>query len=139
MPSIRTLARTAVLAAGAGLLMACSHAGLAEPPRTLAAYADDAELTRALDRWRAEAARRQAERRQAAKSFSPPMMAAAPAPAAAPATMGAAESAAAPQADAESITNVQTAGVDAGGIVKRAAAAVSSRCGSALTRCSRRP
>ena len=120
MPSIRTLARTAVLAAGAGLLMACSHAGLAEPPRTLAAYADDAELTRALDRWRAEAARRQAERRQAAKSFSPPMMAAAPAPAAAPATMGAAESAAAPQADAESITNVQTAGVDEGGIVKRA-------------------
>jgi hypothetical protein len=133
MPSLRILARTLPLAACAGLLLACSHVGHAEPKRdpaprptptptpTLTAFADDAELGRVLDRWREEAGRLQVERRQAAKMASSPMLSAAPA-AAPPAAMGAAvaESAASNQADADSITNVQTAGVDEGGIVKRA-------------------
>ena len=108
------------------LVAACGSVGSA-PTRTLSAYTDDAELTGALDRWRSEAQRRQVDRRrdlalslQSAPMVSPPP---APAPAAAPAAVGAAaksaESSAGPAA-ADGITNVQTAGVDEGGIVKRA-------------------
>ncbi len=130
MTMIRPLARTWSLAAALALLAACSNVGGTAPSRTLSAYADEAELTQALERWRSEAARRQAERRhdvltmQAAPG-APPMMSALPAPAAAVgAAVGAinkaAESSAAGPAAADGITNVQTAGVDEGGIVKRA-------------------
>lgn len=114
MSLTRSLAAAAALL---GLTAAHGHVGSA-PSRALAAYADEAELTRALERWRSEAARRQAEPRRAA----PLALSMAPTPAAAPAApaMQAAKSSAesvAPAADG--ITNVQTAGVDEGGIVKR--------------------
>ncbi|MEN9627119.1 MAG: hypothetical protein RJA10_345 [Pseudomonadota bacterium] len=112
-----SLSRTlAAVVAVLGLLAACGTVGSA-PSRTLTAYADEAELTNALERWRAEAARRQAEQRRQA----PMALSTAPAPAAAPAPQAAkasAEGAAAPAGDG--ITNVQTAGVDEGGIVKKA-------------------
>lgn len=107
--------------AGAALASACSHAGVPRPAAApaLAAYADDAELSRALDRWRTEAARRQARQRATELSgpvpASPPMLAAAPA--AAPVAKAMAEATA---AASDGITNVQVAGVDEGGIVKRA-------------------
>jgi hypothetical protein len=119
MTQFRPLLASALLS----LLTACSTAGpdAGDDPgpssaRHLAAYADEAELTQALDRWRAAAARMQAEHRRAATTQAAPQMsapAAAPAPAAVSKT---AESAAA----SDGITNVQTAGVDEGGIVKRA-------------------
>ena len=100
------------------LASACSQAGVPRPVApALPAYADDAELAQALDRWRAEAARRMARQRAADLQGSPPMLAAAPAPAAAPAAKAMAESSA---AAGDGITNVQVAGVDEGGIVKRA-------------------
>lgn len=111
----------ALAAAWTLLASACTHAGVPRPdsPPTLAAYAGDAELKRALDRWRAEAARRQAQQRSADLSGpapgSPPMPVAAPA--AAPAAKAMAEATA---AGGDGITNVQVAGVDEGGIVKRA-------------------
>jgi len=116
--SIRTLTAAAALA----ILAACSApAGIAVAAgRTLAAYDNDEQLAQVLERWRAEAQRRrEAERRSAplAMQSAPPPPMAAPAPAAAPAAKAAD---AAGQAAAESITNVQTAGVDEGGIVKRA-------------------
>jgi len=89
----------------------------ADVPATgsLHAYGSEAELQAALERWRASA---QQQRVRRAAQDSPALNAA---PAMAPATAQAAK-AAAPAADAsaESITNVQTAGVDEGGIVKRA-------------------
>lgn len=112
----------------AGLLAVLSL--LCHPPvqaaGTLAAYADEGELTRALDRWRQDAQRRMEERRRMAPGSVPQPQPAAPvampAPAAAPAATAkaAAESNAAAPATADGITNVQTAGVDEGGIVKRA-------------------
>lgn len=89
-------------------------AGGAPAAPTLQPYASEAELRDALTRWRtaAEALRPSSSRERAtgdmAKMASPMAMSAAPAPAAAAAPAG------------ESITNVQTAGVDEGGIVKRA-------------------
>jgi hypothetical protein len=107
------------LIAAAALLGACAAggpAGAAAPQRTLTAYSSEAEFETALERWRAESRRRQeAGRRQMADQ----MVQSAPAPmAAAPAAPAAAKA----EADkaSESITNVQTAGVDEGGIVKRA-------------------
>jgi hypothetical protein len=111
--------RTALLAL-AGLVAATptlAPASAAPAPRaTLAAYADDDALAAALDRWRARAElERRARQRSVAPAGSGPALAEAqsmPAPAAA---------AAAPAADAAaSITNVQVAGVDEGGIVKAA-------------------
>ncbi len=105
--------------------------GASTAPGRLSAYTSEAELQQALERWRAEAARRRAEvpRQQPAMVGStqggpvplPAPMPMAVAPAAAPAPMAKsamADSAAAPASDG--ITNVQTAGVDEGGIVKRA-------------------
>lgn len=98
------------------LASACSQAGVPRPAvPVLPAYADDAELAQALDRWRAEAARRMARQRSADVQGSPPMLAAAPT--AAPAAKAMAESSA---TAGDGITNVQVAGVDEGGIVKRA-------------------
>jgi hypothetical protein len=92
-------------------------------PNTLTAYASEAEMRQALERWQQ---RSQRQREAVRRKEAPADMAAAqsmPSPATAPA-MGALKSALAEaRADssaAESITNVQTAGVDEGGIVKRA-------------------
>lgn len=98
-------------------LAACAFA--ADAAATLKPYRDEAEFTASLHRWRTEAERRQAFRRRAegmAAQMAPP------APAAAPATSMMKEEASAVGAAtaADSITNVQTAGVDEGGIVKRA-------------------
>lgn len=119
--------RQACTAAALAFVAACGSPALAAG--TLTAYRDDDELVRALDRWRSEAQRRrEVERRaQVLPSATPSMGAAptaaapAPAPALAEPTMAAKSAdAAAPGAAGESITNVQTAGVDEGGIVKRA-------------------
>ncbi|MDP3613215.1 MAG: beta-propeller domain-containing protein, partial [Rubrivivax sp.] len=123
MPPIRTL--LALLASVASSLVMSQ----AQAAATLKPYRSDAELGAALDRWQqaAQALGRQRTRAGAAMklSMAPP----------APAAPAAAETSAAPAAPAqdsqaekqraepgagESITNVQTAGVDEGGIVKRA-------------------
>ncbi len=90
------------------------------PKATLAAYRSEAELADALDRWRRAAEKLRGDRRRAlaqsgALADSSP---AAPALSAAPAA--AEKSADSASGRDESITNVQTAGVDEGGIVKRA-------------------
>ena len=95
-------------------------AGAVAAPGTLSAFKDETELVDSLSRWQAEARRLRgplllrapsamaAQGNQAAPMAAPPP---APAAAAAPGSLSAA---------AESITNVQTAGVDEGGIVKLA-------------------
>jgi hypothetical protein len=113
---MRALKWLCVLAA----LASCAGGGAAPgvdalAPRALRAYGSEAELHAALDRWRA-AAQQQRARRAAQES---PALNAAPSMAPATAQAGKAASPAA-DAAAESITNVQTAGVDEGGIVKRA-------------------
>ncbi|HPU51115.1 MAG TPA: beta-propeller domain-containing protein [Burkholderiaceae bacterium] len=89
---------------------------------TLRAYGSENELAQALDRWRGEAQKRQAERRRemapASSALSGPM--AAPAAPASPTPMAKSVADAGSASAAESITNVQTAGVDEGGIVKQA-------------------
>jgi uncharacterized secreted protein with C-terminal beta-propeller domain len=82
------------------------------PHKTLTAFASEQELSDLFKRWAEDYRRRMAEqRRSAASAPSAAAMEAAPA-AAAPAALGAARSA------DESVTNVQHAGVDEGGIVK---------------------
>lgn len=96
-----------------GLMLALAFAAsavAAAPSATLTAYASEAELQQALARWRAQAQKLQAERRRASGDSLATL--AAPAPAAV------AEAAA--KTEGDTITNVQTAGVDEGGIVKRA-------------------
>lgn len=126
MPTRRSLLATTLTAALA-VLAACQTPGSASAAgATLTPYRHEAELTAALERWRTEAAKRQAERRREA----PVAMSAAPAQSGQAAESAAPPAPAAPAAVAksadgagragESITNVQTAGVDEGGIVKRA-------------------
>jgi hypothetical protein len=87
------------------------------PARTLRPFASEAELAALFKSW-ADQQRQRAERRMAqsplgaATNQSAPAVAAAPKPSAAPSLAKAAE------ASADSITNVQHAGVDEGGIVK---------------------
>ena len=111
MPTLSAL-RALAFAALATLALAADAAATLKP------YRDDAEFAASVQRWRAEVQRRQAPMRQRAEAMSSMaqgMVAAAPA--AAPAK----ESAdAMSRGVADSITNVQTAGVDEGGIVKRA-------------------
>lgn len=109
--------RRSVLASAAAGLAACSLPLAARAPATLTPYGGDAEMTAALERWRVAAQRVQAERRRELALSSAPATTQAMPSAAAPAAKAAADSAG---AAAESITNVQTAGVDEGGIVKRA-------------------
>lgn len=109
--------RRALICGAAATLAGCS---LPRPADALAAgglqpYRSDAELGAALERWRAAARLRQAETRRMAPPATAMALNAAPPPA--PAAAKAAE---ASGAMADSITNVQTAGVDEGGIVKRA-------------------
>ncbi len=87
----------------------------------LKSYQDEAEFGAAIARWRAaahqEVGRRARVQGDAAGGMQPQIAALAPM-AAAPAATGAKAADAAPAS--ESITNVQTTGVDEGGIVKRA-------------------
>jgi hypothetical protein len=102
-----------VLMALAGLLAAAPSLAIATPPTraSLPAYVDDDALVAALDRWRERAAAERRDSRRAAGAAAGEAQAtAAPVPAAP-----------VPSADAAaSITNVQVAGVDEGGIVKAA-------------------
>src|SRR5688500_12712990 len=94
----------------------CATAGAQSPRKTLTAFANEQEIAQLFARWQeahqrriAEAQRkREAERRQFADSASQPAPAAPAMAKAEPAVTGA----------ADSITNVQHAGVDEGGIVK---------------------
>ncbi len=83
------------------------------PSRTLTPYAGEAELRQALKRWQDGAQRSRRRFADQAKSLdsSTALESAAP-PQAAPAALAKADS-------SDAITNVQTAGVDEGGIVKR--------------------
>jgi hypothetical protein len=90
---------------------AAAHATPA-PRTTLKAFASESEFDAQLERWRVQAAQRGLQRQRAegagvALNAAPMAAAKSSADSAAPAA-------------AESITNVQTAGVDEGGIVKRA-------------------
>ena len=101
-----------------------SAAAPAEPTvarKTLAAFASEQELTGLFKRWADEAQRRREEqqrarREQAASGALGQQVPPSPAPTAAPAAASVAKEAAAGKAD--SVTNVQHAGVDEGGIVK---------------------
>lgn len=121
--------RIAYLFLAWGLLTACNDeaAAASTPPaestaprKTLRAFSGEQEFARLLQRWRAQAeSKRREVAKQAAMSPPPP----------APAAMAAMEAKSLDSAsvagnvaadkDEESITNVQTAGVDEGGIVKR--------------------
>jgi hypothetical protein len=105
----------AALAAAALTIPALAATGIPTAPRkTLTAFASEQELTDLWKRWADEAERR---RKQTARSsVGQATSALAPAPASAPAAAQALKS----EALAESITNVQHAGVDEGGIVKLA-------------------
>ncbi len=95
------------------LAVALAAAAAAAGAATLKPYRDDAEIAAAIKRWQ-EASTRHVARRaaeQGAMSFNGAVGTAAPA---APAALAEAKD------EATSITNVQTAGVDEGGIVKRA-------------------
>ncbi len=113
------------------LLAACRAPNGLIPPahaasggRTLSAYRDEAELVAALGAWRTEAEKRRPPLRRdsatGAVVMSAPMAAAESAAPAAPSASAPALAKAAAPATADSITNVQTAGVDEGGIVKQA-------------------
>lgn len=120
--------RIATLFLALALLTACnddaaaasakSQAPDTTPRKTLRAFSGEQEFSRLLQRWQAQAERK---RQDLAKksSMAPPSP---PAPAAvalmAPGSVVADEAAAGADKE-DSITNVQTAGVDEGGIVKR--------------------
>lgn len=118
MPTRRLMLNGALMALAAGALPPFTAAQAAVPSSgALAAYRSEAEFARALTRWREAAAKLQPERRRAEAATGAATMAAPPM---ADAQSSLAKSAAEAPAAAESITNVQTAGVDEGGIVKRA-------------------
>jgi hypothetical protein len=128
IPFVLALACALIAPAGAGATTATatppSSAPLAaagsdprRPSGHLAAYRDDGELTRALARWRERAELEQRTRLRAAPGGAIGTMQAPMAVPAAP-SAEAARASSAPASD--SITNVQVAGVDEGGIVKRA-------------------
>ena len=101
----------------ATLVASLQVAAAPAPSATLSAYVGEAEFRQALAAWRVQAQRlRDEQRRSATGSLA--MEAAPSLSAAAPAA--AAQQKAAADSAGDSITNVQTAGVDEGGIVKRA-------------------
>ncbi|MEQ1805856.1 MAG: beta-propeller domain-containing protein [Burkholderiaceae bacterium] len=110
------------LTAGLALatLSACAVAPdtAALPAQGLAAYRNEAELTDALSRWRSAAEKLRGEARRSKAQSAGAL--GATAQSAAPSAMAKSADAATGAAAAESITNAQTAGVDEGGIVKRA-------------------
>jgi hypothetical protein len=105
--------RLAFLTVAVGCLLAATAHASAAPRTTLKAFDSEGEFDALLERWRVQAAQRGLQR-QRAESGAVALNSPAPMPAA----KSSADSAA--PAAAESITNVQTAGVDEGGIVKRA-------------------
>jgi hypothetical protein len=118
MPTRRLMLNGALMALAAGALPPFTAAQAAPSSSgALTPYRSEAEFAQALTRWREAAARLQPERRRAEAGNGAVTMAAPPL-AAAQSTL--AKSAAEGVAAADSITNVQTAGVDEGGIVKRA-------------------
>ena len=98
-------------ALAAVLFAGITNAATTAPRATLKPFASEAEFETLIARWR-ESARALQERRRAENAVGA-LSAAAPA-------AKAAESSAGQAAAADSITTVQTAGVDEGGIVKRA-------------------
>jgi hypothetical protein len=122
MPTRRQMLNGALMALAAGALPPFTAAHAAMPSSgALTPYRSESEFVRALTRWRDAAAKLQPERRRAEAGQGAATMAAPPAaPQMADASSSLAKSAAEGLAAADSITNVQTAGVDEGGIVKRA-------------------
>jgi hypothetical protein len=120
------LARGALVAAAAPFaLHARAFTGLlaqGAPRATLTAYASEDELRQALAHWQEQSRLRRPDRRRDAMADSQSLLQTAPsaAPMAAAKSEAAGAVAEKRAADNESITNVQTAGVDEGGIVKRA-------------------
>jgi hypothetical protein len=108
----KSLLRAAVVSAFAVLVLATAGAHAA-PKKTLTAFASEKEISDLFKRWAEENRRRDTQRRSLAAEMAsgPGMGAMSAAPASAPAKMA--------DAAADSITNVQHAGVDEGGIVKR--------------------
>jgi len=103
--------RVAVATAVAAIIFVTGSAAQAAPGKTLQAFASEREISDLFKRWAEETRRREGESRSM-QGFQDS------------AAMGALSSAAQPaakaaEAAADSITNVQHAGVDEGGIVKR--------------------
>jgi hypothetical protein len=118
------LARSALLAVAAPLALHARAFAADAPRSTLTAYASESEMRQALARWQEQSRQRRSDGRRSAGAAMD-SLALQVAPSTAPAPMAAAKAEAAgavaeKRAEAESITNVQTAGVDEGGIVKRA-------------------
>ena len=116
---LKILIQLAALAAA--IIAATSPARAAEAPaaprKTLSAFANDRELAETLKRWAEEAKRKQeAARRELSGASNAAEMS--PAPAAPPVVESKAATKAAVASDKDSVTNVQHAGVDEGGIVK---------------------
>lgn len=99
------------------LLSAGSHAAGTAPRKTLAPFASEQALSSYLQQLQARQAALQREQQKLQRATAQ-YMAPAPAPPPAPAPMVAKAAPAASAEAAESVTNVQTAGVDEGGIVK---------------------
>src|SRR5690349_16851077 len=114
MPATPFLRRAIVVAiTTAAVLAGCAaEPSVAAPKKTLTAFANDQEITALFKRWAEEQSRRS---RAAVPSPSMQGMGSMAMMEAAPAAKMAAQ----PAAAADSITNVQHAGVDEGGIVKR--------------------
>jgi hypothetical protein len=108
---MRLVALCLVLACAVGAASASTA-----PKSTLKPFASEREFDDLLERWRTQA-RTAMERRRAEAAIGGLAQSAAPP---APAAKAMADSAVAEKKEADSITNVQTAGVDEGGIVKRA-------------------
>ena len=107
-----TLSRLTLTAVAAVLLLTGCAAQATAPRRTLQAFANDQEIADLFKRW-AEEARQRGARRERAQSMQGALGMADALMSAQPAAKAAAPAA------AESITTVQHAGVDEGGIVKR--------------------
>jgi hypothetical protein len=105
----RKVTLRAGLAALTAIVLASGCAAQAAPQKTLKAFASEQEISELFGRWAEEAKRRRDSERRASEVQ----------PGAAAQSMMAAPAAKAPAESADSITNVQTAGVDEGGIVKR--------------------
>jgi hypothetical protein len=120
MPATPFLRRAVVVAIAAVTVLAgcAAQSSVAAPRKTLQAFASDQEISDLFQRWAEEQKRRSRSEARApspaGSSLSMQGMGSMAMDAAAPAAKMAAEPAA-----AESITNVQHAGVDEGGIVKR--------------------
>jgi hypothetical protein len=116
MPATPFLRRAAVVAIAAVTVLAgcAAEPSVAAPKKTLAAFASDQEISDLFKRWADEQQRRSRRQSQPGSALSAQSIGSMAMDAAAPVAKEAAKPAA-----AESITNVQHAGVDEGGIVKR--------------------